>query len=160
MKAARSTGESASPYSVCGRVAMINPYAMSPAKRTCSYVLSSSSERPDGGGAAGEGRGEEVWRNRAGHVGMDADHLRRRGLSRRGVTAAGHQIDDDPTPVAALRDEARVPKAPHELDVRLADMHRIPAGVGRLAGESVPRASTGSPGGTRRTRSRHARWDR
>ena len=52
MKAARATGESASPYSVCGRVPAISPYATCVAKkvRSCSYVLSSSSERPDGGG--------------------------------------------------------------------------------------------------------------
>ena len=76
--------------------------------RSCSYVLSSSSERPDGAGAADEGRGEEVRRDHAGQVGVDADQLRRRRLSGRRVgAAAGHRVDDDRAPVAALRDEPR-----------------------------------------------------
>ena len=90
--------------------------------------------------AADEGRGEELRRDHAGHVGVDADQLRRRRLGgRRVAPAARHHVDHNRAPVAALRHEPLIAQALHELDVRLADAHGIPAGGGRLAGEPVPR---------------------
>ena len=102
-------------------------------------VLSSSSERPDGAGLPTN----EALKSRAESCRpcwCVCRSARAAPAQRRWVGAtAGHRVDDDRAPVAALRHEARVSDPPHELDVGLPDAHRIPAGRGRLARELVPR---------------------
>src|SRR5262245_8393973 len=105
MNAARLIGESASPYSVCGRVPIISPYATYVPKNPSMLIRAPLLVREARGRrSADPGRGEELRRNHSGEVGVDADQLRWRRLGRRRVgAAAGHRVDDDPAPVAALR---------------------------------------------------------
>ena len=82
--------------------------------------------RPEDVGGEGPGH---VGRDRAGHVGVDAEQLRRRLRT--------DHVGDLRTPVAALRDVARVPEAPHQHDPRVRDVDRVPALRRRLGGEPV-----------------------
>src|SRR2546426_7586611 len=60
---------------------------------------------------------------------MDAEQSRRRLARKLG--------GDDRTPVATLRDVARVAEALHQLGPDLRDVLRTPASGGRLAGKAV-----------------------
>ena len=70
-----------------------------------------------------------VGRDGAGHVGVDAEQLRR-GLG------ADH-VGDLRAPVTALCDEPRVSQAPHQHDPGVRDVDGAPAGRRRLAGVPV-----------------------
>ena len=82
--------------------------------------------RPEDVGREGP---RDVGRNRAGHVGVDAEQLGRR-------LRADH-VGDLRAPIAALRDVPRVPEAPHQDDPRVRDVDGIPALRRRLGGEPV-----------------------
>lgn len=73
----------------------------------------------------------DFCRDRAWHVGMDAEQLRWR-LRTQGV-------GDDGTPITARRDEVLVAEALHQCCPGLRDPYRPPAGRGRLAGEAETR---------------------
>ena len=68
--------------------------------------------------------------NGAGHVRVDAEELP--------VGPGSHLVDDDRTPVASLRREARVSEALHQHRPGPCDVLRIPAGRGRLPGKPEP----------------------
>ena len=133
IQAARPTGESTIPYSVCGRLFI--------SMRVAEPVLVEEVElvprmlfvgRESGRRRARRPRApSRLGRNGGRHVGMDTEQSRR--LLQR------HQLRDGIAPVAALRDVFRVPKALHQRRPSLRDADGIPSGRRRFAGEAVAR---------------------
>jgi hypothetical protein len=113
MNAARSTGESASPYS-----AQLLERASFLVREIRRRRVAALDRLVDAG-----------WSGTR-HVGVNAEQFRR-GLN-------PHRLRDGRAPVAALRHEPGVAEALHQHDPGPGDAGGIPPGGGRLGGESVP----------------------
>ena len=80
---------------------------------------------------AGKGRRIDLGRNRTGHVGVNANQSWR--------CLHTHHVDDERTPIAALRGVALVSQALHQGGPCPGNAFGAPAGRGRLAREAVAR---------------------
>ena len=115
---------------VCGRVP-IRRRSRRACRRQTQLLIASFSHRRKVRTAPARRPGTpvDVGRNHARHVGVNAKQFRRR--------LHAQHVGDDRAPIATLRDEVRVAKAPHQRGPGMRDPFRPPAGRGRLAGEPV-----------------------